>query len=1062
MNRKVLSIILAAAMVSSSVIPQTTGTAKKSVMSVPKKMVLTIKDGEKEAKGAIKLKISKGVKIKKLSYKSTDKKVVKVTKKGAVKGIKPGQAKVRIVVSYVYKKKKVKRKLTTTVIVKNAGKAEVKTEPTAKVTPKSDMVKPTASSAAMMQTKKPVVSAPSQNGSSFAPVVSAVPGSTAAPEKSSSAPDKPGQSAAVPFESSVPEKSWMPFESEVPDKDVPTSKPAETQNPAETKNPFDVLPTVTPVPGWDIIPPATPSASVDPAVCDHSEVEVIPYDGQKATCESAGVGYMKCKNCGEIMQQNVSIKALGHETKTDVYAATCTQAGFTRVSCMREGCEWYKDRNLTDPLGHDLTGVYNSATCTQAGITYSYCVRTGCDYKTQSKISPALGHKFSGESHTCERCGHVHSFLVDENGNLLPSDNYTWVMLNPIAAAEVPAGSVLKQEATCTEKGWMKRKCSDCGLAEMCVLEMTPHVYYAENGSANWVITKNATCTESGRKELQCINCKNTMPGEDGVQIVPARGHNFNNSAIAVKGKEATCTEDGLEYHICNYCNATSKPTTATALGHLYDGENAKEAYDKKNHQKSQTLHYLCRRCTKPLDIGDIDQTRTPDGGELTDAQKQSLLPEIIEPKACNFGNWIRDLSSEDSHVGTCDMCGATKNVTCTVLNYTEDAGKNTHTGKCTICDRSVTKSHKYDTTEEPDGIIAPTCTQNAKKIYYCQEKSNGCDALKEVEIPNSATGHSWEKTGSVRNQTCTSGEEQYHCTKCGEKKWEINSALGLEHNFDGPWLITGDGYHYKQCTRSGCTEIAKKAQHDSSNSKVSKAGDCCNPDTVEHYCSVCGQVMSEETSASGKAHTGGSWGDAHQGGYCYKKCTATHADGSVCGVAYDSKQYTHVNGGTSDCHIKCSICGKTLVSEHSMTVLSNLDTVGTSKTFHATNQSAGGGAMGTLLFKIHLQKFAGKQVQLKMFGGYTQRGSGLNIFFHSSSETSPNNNLGKINTGSGSGNLGSESYTITVPSDGIVCLSAIGNTNATVKIDQISANNVCECGYKCGKTEGVYVEYAD
>lgn len=1058
MNRKVLSIVLAAAMVSSSVMPQTTGTAKKSVVSVPKKMVLTIKDGEKEAKGAIKLKISKGVKIKKLSYKSADKKVVKVTKKGAVTGIKSGQAKVRIVVSYVYKKKKVKRKLTTTVIVKNAGKTEVKTEPTAKVTPKSDMVKPTASSAAMMQTKKPVVSAPSQNGSSFAPVVSAVPGTpavpgiTAAPEKSSSAPDKPGQSTAVPFES------------EVPDKDVPTSKPAETQNPAETKNPFDVFPTVTPVPGWDIIPTATPSASVDPAVCDHLEVEVIPYDGQKATCESAGVGYMKCKNCGEIMQQNVSIKALGHETKTDVYAATCTQAGFTRVSCMREGCEWYKDRNFTDPLGHDLTGVYNSATCTQAGITYSYCVRTGCDYKTQSKISPALGHKFSGENHTCERCGHVHSFLVDENGNLLPSDNYTWVMLNPIAAAEVPTGRVLKQEATCTEKGWMKRKCSDCGLAEMCVLEMKPHVYYAENGSANWVITKNATCTESGRKELQCINCKNTMPGEDGVQIVPARGHNFNNAAIAVKGKEATCTEDGQEYHICNYCNATSKPTTAAALGHLYDGENVKETYDKKNHKKSQTLHYLCRRCTKPLDIEDIDLTRTPDGGKLTDAQKQSLLPETIDPKACNFGNWIRDLSSEDRHIGTCDMCGATKKVTCTVLKYTKDAGKNTHTGKCTICDRSVTKSHKYDTTEDPDDIIAPTCTQNAKNIYYCQEKSNGCDAQKKVEIPNSATGHSWEKTGSVRNQTCTSSEEQYRCTKCGETKWEINSASGLGHNFDGPWLKR-DGYHYKQCTRGGCTEITGKAQHDSKNSSVIHAGDCCNPDTVQYSCSVCEQAMGEGKSASGKAHTGGSWGDAHQGGYCYKKCTATHVDGSVCGVAYAKSEnpYTHVNGGTSDCHIKCSICGKTLVAEHSMTVTSILDAVGTSKELHATNPSAGGGNMGTLLAKIHLLKFAGQQVQLSVVGGYTQSGSGLKIFFHSSSETNSNNTLGKINTGRGSGVLGSESYTITVPSDGIVCLSTVGVSSATVKIESVSVNRVkCGCGYKYGKAEGVYVEHAN
>ncbi|MCR5690975.1 MAG: Ig-like domain-containing protein [Eubacterium sp.] len=83
-------------------------------------------------KRRLKLAKASGLKVKKITYKSLNKKVATVTKKGLVKGKKAGKAKIRLTISYVKKGVKGKKKLYYTCKVKKpASKTKASRKATA-------------------------------------------------------------------------------------------------------------------------------------------------------------------------------------------------------------------------------------------------------------------------------------------------------------------------------------------------------------------------------------------------------------------------------------------------------------------------------------------------------------------------------------------------------------------------------------------------------------------------------------------------------------------------------------------------------------------------------------------------------------------------------------------------------------------------------------------------------------------------------------------------------------------------------------------------------------------
>ncbi|MBQ5346825.1 MAG: Ig-like domain-containing protein, partial [Ruminococcus sp.] len=106
--KKIVSILLSVCLLAGifTSMPTSYFAAKKKAQRVSlKKKSVTIKIIESEkniayGKTSVKIKKAKGVTIKKITYKSTNKKIAKVNKKGVVTAVKKGTAKIKAIVKY--------------------------------------------------------------------------------------------------------------------------------------------------------------------------------------------------------------------------------------------------------------------------------------------------------------------------------------------------------------------------------------------------------------------------------------------------------------------------------------------------------------------------------------------------------------------------------------------------------------------------------------------------------------------------------------------------------------------------------------------------------------------------------------------------------------------------------------------------------------------------------------------------------------------------------------------------------------------------------------------------
>ncbi len=106
-----------------------------------------------------------------------------------------------------------------------------------------------------------------------------------------------------------------------------------------------------------------------------------------------------------------------------------------------------------------------------------------------------------------------------------------------------------KKEATCTQSGYEKWYCKDCGYnAETKTIHAKGHDKVNHNG-------KTATCTEDGYKAyVTCSRCNYTTK-----QVIPALGHDFS-------GPSKT-NDDGTISYMCVNCGEYSTPTIKDITG---------------------------------------------------------------------------------------------------------------------------------------------------------------------------------------------------------------------------------------------------------------------------------------------------------------------------------------------------------------------------------------------------------------------------------------------------------------------------------------------------------------
>lgn len=158
-----------------------------------------------------------------------------------------------------------------------------------------------------------------------------------------------------------------------------------------------------------------------------------------------------------------------------------------------------------------------------------------------------------------------------------------------------------EKSATCTENGYIIRKCDLCGET------IYSETINAKGHDLEWR-EKNATCTEAGLKEQYCKVCEKVISSE----VVPAKGH--------TPGVEATCTEPQK----CTVCGAV----IAEAKGHK---EGAPEVEVAATADKEGSRVIKCTVCGEVVRrevIPKLSDGTT--GGKDTDKKPGSVIKIVV------------------------------------------------------------------------------------------------------------------------------------------------------------------------------------------------------------------------------------------------------------------------------------------------------------------------------------------------------------------------------------------------------------------------------------------------
>ncbi len=111
--------------------------------------------------------------------------------------------------------------------------------------------------------------------------------------------------------------------------------------------------------------------------CQHEETYVVAEKSYAATCEKGGRETVKCVKCG--LETFTNITKLGHDLKTEVFAVTCAEDGYTREYCTRcdhdrtfakitaTGIHEYSDRFVTLIEPTKYTGGQEAKICDVCG-----------------------------------------------------------------------------------------------------------------------------------------------------------------------------------------------------------------------------------------------------------------------------------------------------------------------------------------------------------------------------------------------------------------------------------------------------------------------------------------------------------------------------------------------------------------------------------------------------------------------------------------------------------------------------------------------------------------------
>ena len=285
--------------------------------------------------------------------------------------------------------------------------------------------------------------------------------------------------------------------------------------------------------------------------CTHRH-SMTHVDGVGATCETPGViDHWHCDECdkdyldedGKEPIGDVTIPPISHNIVIVAYqAATCTEPGHTAGAYCADCGEVLEEQEEIPALGHAFPEggyeVTQEPTCTEEGV--KECVCTRCGEKATEAIE-ALGHAPEetepGVPATCEGTGLTSKIVCTRCGEVLEEQE-------EIAPLGHDWGDpVVTEEPRCLVPGEEVYTCERCGEEKKETIDALGHDRVS-------VPDTEPTCETSGvRGRVVCDRC--SMVLEDG-EIIPPLGHEIEDNECIHCHKKA-CTD--LEFKLSSTNN---------------------------------------------------------------------------------------------------------------------------------------------------------------------------------------------------------------------------------------------------------------------------------------------------------------------------------------------------------------------------------------------------------------------------------------------------------------------------------------------------------------------------
>ena len=561
--------------------------------------------------------------------------------------------------------------------------------------------------------------------------------------------------------------------------------------------------------------------------CSATDGEALGHDEQyqviDPTCTEDGYTAITCSRCDYTSTKD-TVDALGHDEQYGVVPPTCTVAGITNITCSR--CDYTNTKDPVDALGHDEQYEVVAPTCTVAGITNITCSR--CDYTSTKDPVDALGHDEQYEvidptclatgitNITCSRCDYTNTKDVTD-------------------ALGHTGG-----EASCT----VLAVCTRC---EESYGELAPHTYYTEADAVvdeHYVITLAATCTENGTYAYKCTVCQAVSEDEEYIVVIPALGHKSEEGKCRCGIVYSSVTLEGVEK-----AEASHEGAGSGNLDKLFDGD---------------------KTTTGLWNDGNKEYWPSAVGDSMTIVLKSEVYTDEIAFWIC--GNWtsatVVFYDAEGNEVARADVLysgGDTgggnsaanyvrfdkdikfKSMTLTSASIKWDSGRTQklseieifvkscpdhawidatclevkHCGLCGLTEGELA-DHVYKTEDAVEGVdyeitTAPTCVTEGVKTYKCQvcaELATDADYIVAVD----KIDHNYDVKGDTTAPTCiTKGYTTYSCSAgaCGTTE-QRDYVDEIAHNYTIAGEVvdptcSAEGYTVYSCSAGACGTTTNK-----------------------------------------------------------------------------------------------------------------------------------------------------------------------------------------------------------------------------------------------------------